>query len=73
MPYHGELFVNAETGIVVRLVVQGEFKSSDVIHYEDTRIDYGPVDGGRQDAGAARWIRSPIPRWCRAAKTLLQE
>jgi hypothetical protein len=46
VPYHGELFVNAETGIVVRLVVNGEFKSSDVMHYEDTRIDYGPVTVG---------------------------
>jgi len=46
VPYHGELFINDETGIVVRLVVDGEFKSSDVMHYEDTRIDYGPVTVG---------------------------
>ena len=46
LPYHGELFVNAETGIVIRLVSQAEFKNSDVIHYEDTRIDYGPVTVG---------------------------
>lgn len=43
VPYHGELFVNPETGIVVRLVSQADFKSSEVVHQEDTRIDYGPV------------------------------
>jgi hypothetical protein len=46
VPYHGEIFINAETGIVVRVVSQAEFKSSDVIHSEDTRIDYGPVTVG---------------------------
>jgi hypothetical protein len=46
VPYHGEIFVNAETGIIVRLDVNGEFKSSDVVHYEDTRVDYGPVTVG---------------------------
>ncbi len=44
--YHGEIFINAETGIVVRLINQAEFKSSEVIHQEDTRIDYGPVTVG---------------------------
>jgi hypothetical protein len=42
-PYHGEFFVDADTGIVVRLVVQVDFKNSDVVHQEDDRIDYGPV------------------------------
>jgi hypothetical protein len=44
--YHGEIFINAETGIVVRLINQAEFKSSEVIHQEDTRIDFGPVTIG---------------------------
>ncbi len=43
VPYHGELFVDLDTGIVVRLITVAEFKSSDVVHQEDQRIDYGPV------------------------------
>jgi hypothetical protein len=46
VPYHGEVFINPETGIVVRLVTEAEFKSSDVVHQEDERIDYGPVAVG---------------------------
>lgn len=45
-PYHGEIFVDSGTGVIVRLVVQGEFKPSDVILQEDTRIDYGPMKVG---------------------------
>jgi len=44
--YHGELFINAETGIVVRLIQDADFKSTDVVHQEATRIDYGPVTIG---------------------------
>jgi hypothetical protein len=43
VPYHGEIFVDPDTGIVVRLVLQAEFKSSDNVQQEDQRIDYGPV------------------------------
>jgi hypothetical protein len=46
VPYHGEIFINPETGIVVRLITQAEFKSSDVVHQEDQRIDYGPEQVG---------------------------
>lgn len=46
VPYHGELFVEPETGIVVRLVIKADFKSSDVVHQEDTRIDYSIVTVG---------------------------
>ncbi len=46
VPYHGEIFVDPDTGIVVRLVTQAEFKASDVVHQEDQRIDYGPVKAG---------------------------
>ena len=42
VPYHGELFVDPETGTIVRLVTQADLKGSKV-HQEDTRIDYGPV------------------------------
>jgi hypothetical protein len=46
VPYHGELFLDQDTGIVVRLISEAEFKSSDVVHQEDQRIDYGPVKVG---------------------------
>src|SRR5580658_383111 len=40
VPYHGEIFVDPDTGIVVRLVTQAEFKNTDVVHQEDQRIDF---------------------------------
>jgi len=46
LPYHGELFVDPDSGIVVRLVIMAEFKNSDVVHQEDRRIDFGPVTVG---------------------------
>jgi hypothetical protein len=46
IPYHGEFFIDPETGIVVRMITQLELKQSDVVHQEDTRIDYGPAQVG---------------------------
>lgn len=46
VPYHGEFFVDPDTGIVVRMITEGEFKSSEVVHQLDTRVDYGPVKVG---------------------------
>ncbi len=47
--YQGEVFVDPETGTVVRLIVQAELKPTDFIQQEDTRIDYGTVDvAGKQ-------------------------
>jgi hypothetical protein len=46
VPYHGEVFIDPDTGIVVRLVTQAEFKNSDVVHQEDQRIDFAPVTVG---------------------------
>lgn len=43
VPYHGEIFINPESGIVVRLITIAEFKNSDMVHQEDQRIDYGPL------------------------------
>jgi hypothetical protein len=45
-PYHGEVFVDPDSGIVVRLIAQVEFKTSDLVHQEDERIDFGPVKVG---------------------------
>lgn len=48
LPYHGEFFIDPDTGIVVRMITQMEPKSSDVVHQDDIRTDYGPVTvGGR--------------------------
>ncbi len=46
LPYHGQLLVDSETGIVVRMITIADFKTSDVVHQEDQRIDYGPVTVG---------------------------
>jgi len=49
LPYHGEFFIDAKTGIVVRLVTQGDFKSTDLVSKEDQRIDYSPVKVGDKE------------------------
>jgi hypothetical protein len=41
--YHGEFFIDPETGTIVRVVTQAELKPTDFVHQEDMRIDYGPV------------------------------
>jgi len=43
IPYHGEIFVDPDTGIVVRLITESDFKTSDVVQQEYQRIDYLPV------------------------------
>ena len=45
-PYHGEFFIDPDTGTVVRMITQAELRSSEVVHQVDTRIDYGPVTVG---------------------------
>jgi hypothetical protein len=47
-PYHGELFVDPDSGIVVRMIVEAEFKPTDVVHRQNLRVDYAPMSiGGR--------------------------
>jgi hypothetical protein len=46
VPYHGALYVDPDSGIVVRMVTISEFKNSDLVHQEDQRIDYLPVTVG---------------------------
>jgi hypothetical protein len=43
VPYHGEIFIDPVTGIILRLITQADFKAADNVQQEDTRIDYGPV------------------------------
>ncbi len=46
VPYHGEIFVDPDTGVVVRLITEAEFKNSDDVRREDQRIDYLPQPVG---------------------------
>lgn len=44
--YHGEIFVDPDSGIIVRLITMAEFKTTDVVQQEDQRFDYHPVTVG---------------------------
>lgn len=46
VPYHGEFFIDPDTGIVIRMITEAELKPTEVVHQVDTRIDYGPVKVG---------------------------
>ncbi len=47
--YHGEFFINPDTGLVVRVITRADMKPTDLVTREDKRIDYGPVAvGGKQ-------------------------
>ena len=48
VPYHGRLFIDPETGIVVRMITEAELKPTDLVHQLDTRVDYGPVKIGER-------------------------
>jgi hypothetical protein len=49
VPYHGEIFIDPNTGIVVRLITQADFKSSELVRQEDQRIDYAvETVGGKE-------------------------
>ena len=41
VPYHGEIFIDPGTGVVVRLVTIAGLKGSDPVRTETQRIDYG--------------------------------
>jgi hypothetical protein len=43
VPYHGQLFIDSDTGIVVRMITMADLKQTEVVHQVDTRIDYTPV------------------------------
>ena len=49
VPYHGEFFIDPDTGTVVRMITQFEFKQTDVVHQQDTRVDYAPAKVGDKD------------------------
>ena len=41
VPYHGEIFIDPNTGVVVRLITEANLKGSDPVRVETQRIDYG--------------------------------
>lgn len=47
VPYHGRFFIDPDTGVVLRMIIEPELKSSDVVHQMDTRVDYGLVKAGQ--------------------------
>lgn len=49
--YHGELFVDAEDGTLLRLITIAEPKPTDNVHQEAIRVDYSSVN-----IGAARYV-----------------
>ncbi|HEY1859256.1 MAG TPA: hypothetical protein VGG61_02825, partial [Gemmataceae bacterium] len=46
VPYHGAIYIDAETGVVYRLITVVEFKGGDPIKVENRRIDYSAVSVG---------------------------
>ena len=44
--YHGELFLDPDTGTVVRLITEADFKPSDFVHREAIRTDFTPMTIG---------------------------
>ena len=42
-PYHGRFFIDPNSGIVWRMIVEAELKPSEVVHQLDTRVDFAPV------------------------------
>ncbi len=43
VPYHGQLFIDSDTGVVVRMIAMADLKQTEVVHQVDIRIDYTPV------------------------------
>lgn len=44
--YKGEIFIDPETGTILRLITEAQLKPTDLVHQEDIRVDYGQVDIG---------------------------
>jgi hypothetical protein len=49
VPYHGELFIDPDSGTIVRIITHAELKPSDFVHQEIMRTDYDHlVVGGKE-------------------------
>ena len=44
--YHGELFIDSATGIIIRLITRADTKPTDFVQQEDIRIDFTAVAVG---------------------------
>jgi hypothetical protein len=44
--YHGELFLDPDSGTVLRTITQADFKPTDFVHSEAIRTDYAPMKIG---------------------------
>lgn len=47
-PYHGKLFIDPKSGVVVRMIVEADLKPTEILHAFDERIDYGPAAVGNK-------------------------
>ena len=47
VPYHGLLFLDPDTGIVRRMIINATLKPTDVVHQVDIRVDYARVTAGQ--------------------------
>ena len=45
-PYRGRLFIDPDSGVVLRMIVEADLKPGEVVHQLDTRVDFGPVKAG---------------------------
>lgn len=41
--YHGELYIDVKTGLIVRLITKADPKVTEFVHQEDIRTDYEPT------------------------------
>ena len=41
--YHGELYIDAKTGLILRLITKADQKVTDFVHQEDVRTDFDPT------------------------------
>ena len=44
--YQGEVFIDPDTGTVMRLIIEAEFKPTDLVQQENTRIDHASTEIG---------------------------
>ena len=44
--YHGEIFIDSATGVVMRIITRAEMKPTDFVQQEDIRVDFAPVSVG---------------------------
>jgi hypothetical protein len=47
--YHGELFLDPDSGVILRTIVEAAFEPSGFVHYENIRIDYAPMPIGHKN------------------------